>query len=54
VFETKPLFTLLLVLGSAPLSLVLTYWLAWRAVRDMPKPPAARRIDQGKEDDSGE
>jgi hypothetical protein len=33
---TKPLITVSLVLASAPLSLVLTFWIATRAVKDMP------------------
>jgi F0F1-type ATP synthase assembly protein I len=39
---TKPVFTLILILGSAPLSLYLTYHLAMRAVKSInPKEPAA-------------
>jgi len=38
ILGTKPLFTISLVLLSAPISLVLTYWIAKRAVRDI-KPP---------------
>jgi hypothetical protein len=33
IFGTRPLLTLLFVLGSAPLALVLTFWLAKRAVK---------------------
>ena len=32
---TKPLITITLVLASAPLSLVLTVWIAKRAIKDM-------------------
>jgi hypothetical protein len=35
ILGTKPLFTISLVLISAPLSLVLTYWIAKRAVKDI-------------------
>ena len=35
ILGTKPLFTISLVLVSAPLSLVLTYWIARRAVKDI-------------------
>ncbi len=38
---TKPVLTLILTLGSAPLSLFITYRLAMRAVQSAnPKPPA--------------
>ena len=32
---TKPMITIILVLASAPLSLVLTFWIAMRAVRNI-------------------
>jgi F0F1-type ATP synthase assembly protein I len=35
ILGTKPLFTISLVLVSAPISLVLTYWVAKRAVKDL-------------------
>jgi F0F1-type ATP synthase assembly protein I len=35
VLGTKPLFTISLVLLSAPFALILTYWIARRAVKDM-------------------
>ncbi len=35
LFGTKPLLTILLVLASAPLSLILTFFIAKRAVRDL-------------------
>ena len=34
ILGTKPALTVLLVLGSAPISLILTFWIAMRAVRD--------------------
>jgi hypothetical protein len=33
IFNTKPLLTVVLVIGSIPLSLFLTYWIAIRAVK---------------------
>lgn len=33
LFGTKPVLTLIFVLGSAPLALVLTFWVATRAVK---------------------
>jgi len=41
VLDTKPLFTLFLVLGSAPLALALTVWVAMRSVKNMAKPSSA-------------
>ena len=35
LFNTKPMITVILVLASAPMSLVLTIWIAMRAVRDI-------------------
>lgn len=50
ILGTKPLFTISLVLVSAPLALVLTYWIAKRAVKDIhpgsaaqPKPEQSQR-----------
>jgi hypothetical protein len=41
VLGTQPFFTVLFVLGSAPLALVLTFWVARRAVKDINLPPQA-------------
>jgi hypothetical protein len=41
VLGTKPFFTVLLVLGSAPLALVLTFWVARRSTKDINLPPQA-------------
>jgi hypothetical protein len=38
LFNTKPMITVVLVLASAPVSLVLTFWIAMRAVKNI-KPP---------------
>jgi hypothetical protein len=51
---TKPLLTISLVLLSAPLSLVLTFWIATRAVRDTKSPPVSDKENQGKEKQTGE
>lgn len=40
---TKPLLTVSLVLASAPISLIITFWLATRAVKDIhPGQPAGK------------
>ena len=55
VLGTKPIFTILLVFGSAPLSLAFTYWLAMRAVKDAnPPPPADKKTYPKVEEDTGE
>lgn len=61
-FGTKPLITLLIVLGTVPVSLFLTYRMARQAVKDYEashkKPGTAQtasRINQSKEgDETGE
>lgn len=40
---TKPVFTLILLLGSAPLALYITFWVATRAVKKYtPQQPSTR------------
>ena len=52
LLETKPIFTILLVLGSAPLALYLTFKLAMRAVKDINlPPPSGGKTSSQKEDD---
>ena len=34
-FGTKPMFTLIFLLGSAPFSLFLTFWVATRSIKQM-------------------
>ncbi len=34
-FNTKPMITVALVLASAPISLVLTFWIATRAIKNI-------------------
>jgi F0F1-type ATP synthase assembly protein I len=46
---TKPLLTISLVLLSAPLSMVLTFWIATRAVKDINTPSKTDEEKQGKE-----
>ncbi|MBM4424135.1 MAG: AtpZ/AtpI family protein [Chloroflexi bacterium] len=51
-FETKPVFTIILLLGSAPFALFLTFWMAMRAVKNIkPLPPAEPKQ---KEEKTGE
>ena len=33
ILDTKPIFTIFFILGSAPLALVLTYWMAMRTLK---------------------
>lgn len=49
---TKPVFTLIFVLGSAPLSLFLTYKMAMRAVKNInPQAPTATQPKQVEEEE---
>lgn len=50
---TKPLLTVSLVLASAPVSLILTFWLATRAVKDIRQSPPAdkSKLPQVREGD---
>lgn len=43
--DSKPMFTIVLLVGSAPLSLFLTFWLAMRQIRDVQanQPPTTGR-----------
>jgi F0F1-type ATP synthase assembly protein I len=55
ILGTKPLFIISLVLLSAPISLVLTYWIAKRAVKDMnPSLIAQSKPEQSEEEKTGE
>jgi F0F1-type ATP synthase assembly protein I len=55
IFGTKPVFTLILILGSAPLSLFITYRLAMRAVRNITlNEPATNQPNQVEEEDRRE
>ncbi len=49
VLGTKPLFTISLVLLSAPLSLVFTFLIAKRAARGIEPLPSTKKDKQGKE-----
>jgi F0F1-type ATP synthase assembly protein I len=40
LFDTKPVIMIILVLAAAPLSLVLTFWVAMRAVKDINNQPS--------------
>lgn len=46
---TKPILTLILVLGSAPLALVLTFYLATRQIRNISSPPEAEKKQHSTE-----
>ena len=55
IFGTKPVFTIILLLGSAPLALYLTFWVAMRSIKNLTPPasPAAGQArPQNEEDDS--
>lgn len=55
VLGTKPAFTIILVLGSAPLSLAMTYWIAMREMRSIyPPPPNGGETHSKKEEETGE
>ena len=45
---TKPLITVLLVLGSAPISLFITFWIAKRAAEDIAHLPKAEKTSPPK------
>ena len=52
---TKPLFTIILILGSAPLSLFLTFKLAMRAVKSIaPQEPDAKPTKPIEEEEKRE
>lgn len=55
ILGTKPLFTVSLVLLSAPLSLVLTFWIAKRAVAGVnAQPKELHMLNERKEETTGE
>ena len=54
VLGTRPLFTVGLVLLSAPLALVLTFWVARRATRDLQPPPVTEQDNMEKEENFDE
>ncbi|HNT23418.1 MAG TPA: AtpZ/AtpI family protein [Anaerolineales bacterium] len=53
--DTKPIFTIILLLASAPLSLYLTFYLAMRVVKSMPPPQmgqsAAKKVQDEEEEE---
>jgi F0F1-type ATP synthase assembly protein I len=54
LFNTKPMITVVLVLASAPVSLVLTFWIAMRAVKNINSPevgPGNKQTNTSKGDD---
>lgn len=55
VFGTKPVFTIVLILGAAPFSLYLTYVMAVQALRKVNLPKSAKtQIQPIEEDETGE
>jgi F0F1-type ATP synthase assembly protein I len=54
-FDTKPVFTIFFILGSAPLALILTYWMAMRTLKgNPPASPDKKEAQTDKEEVSGE
>ena len=55
LFGTKPVLTIVFVLGAAPLALFATYWMAMRAIQKVnaPEHPDAQ-TESLKEDEPGE
>lgn len=55
LLSTKPVFTILLTLGSAPLALFLTYKLAMRAVKRInPQEPGDKQVAPAEEENERE
>jgi MFS-type transporter involved in bile tolerance (Atg22 family) len=55
VLGTKPILTILFVIGSGPVALFTTFWLAMRAVKDIqPVKKVGAPADVGKEEEVGE
>ena len=55
LLDTKPLFTIGLTLGSAPLSLYVSYKLAMRAVKNLnPQEPAKKQPKPAEEEENRE
>jgi hypothetical protein len=43
-FGTRPIFTIILLLGSAPFSIILTFWVATRSIKKMTASQAQRAV----------
>jgi F0F1-type ATP synthase assembly protein I len=55
LFGTKPLLTIIFILGAAPLSLYLTYLMSIRAIRKVNPPvPQDAKSETLKEDETSE
>jgi F0F1-type ATP synthase assembly protein I len=52
ILGTKPALTVLLVLGSAPISLFLTFWIAMRSIRDQNTQAGASPQATARKEDS--
>jgi F0F1-type ATP synthase assembly protein I len=42
LLDSKPVFTLIFILGSAPLALIITFWLAMRTVKQIVPPKSTQ------------
>lgn len=56
LLDTKPIFTILFILGSAPVSLFLTFQIAMRAVKNLTPQVSESAVEQKpvKEDEKSE
>jgi hypothetical protein len=46
--DSKPMFTIVFLLGSAPLALFLTFWIAMRAIKDLPNSMPSKPSSAGR------
>ena len=53
VLETRPLFTLVLLLGSIPVTIILMFWVVRKATSRI-KPVTDPALDEQEEDNRGE
>jgi len=49
---TKPVLTIFFVLGSAPLALLLTFWIATRAIKDIKPKDSSKGIEPNQANSS--
>jgi len=55
ILDSKPIFTLIFILGSAPLALIITFWLAMRTIKQIaPTTPSSSPSQSNKEEDASE
>ena len=53
VLDTRPLFTLILLLGSVPVTLILMFWVVRKATSHI-KPASSETSEEQEEENSGE